>query len=234
MIEFWLELARGPVFRVALVLMILGLLRHAILTWIGITRMIASAGDRRIPYCRVVCTTLLWLFPFTKLNNRLWYSITSVVFHVGLIVTPLFLAAHIRLWKHGLGFSWTAVSHDAADVLTIATIAAGITLVTGRIANRHSRAISRFQDFVLPVLLIVPFLSGLLASRPALNPFSYEGIMLVHVMSGNLILTLIPFSKLAHAVLLPTAQLVSEVAWHFPADSGAKVALALQKEANQV
>jgi nitrate reductase gamma subunit len=234
MIEFWLGLARGPIFRSALVLMILGLMRHAFLTWFGILRMIASAGDRRMPYGQIFRATLLWLFPFKKLNNRLWYSVTSVVFHIGLIFTPIFLAAHILLWRRGLGVSWPALPDAAADALTMVTICAGGFLLAGRVGNRHSRAISRFQDFALPILVIVPFLTGWVASRPEVNPFSYEAVMLVHVMSGNLIIVLIPFSKLAHAILLPSAQLVSEAAWHFPADSGVKVAVALRKEVNQV
>jgi hypothetical protein len=41
---------------------------------------------------------------------------------------------------------------------------------------------------------------------------------------------MIPFSKLGHIVLLPATQLVSEVGWRFPAESGDDVARALKKE----
>jgi hypothetical protein len=54
--------------------------------------------------------------------------------------------------------------------------------------------------------------------------------MFVHVMSGNLVLVMIPFSKLSHAVLFPTTQLVSEMAWHLVPNSGEKVVLSLGKE----
>lgn len=234
MIDYWLALGRGPIFRFAVLLMLLGLIRHAVLTGVGIARMAAQTEDRKIPYRAVLKATLLWLFPFGKLGNRLWYSVTSVAFHAGLILTPIFLAAHILLWKKGVGISWPALSRNMADGLTILTILTGIALVIGRIANQQSRALSRFQDFFLPVLLIIPFITGLLASRPTLSPFSYEAIMLIHVMSGNVILAVIPFTKLSHAILLPTSQLVSEMAWHFRADSGVNVALALRKEVTQV
>jgi nitrate reductase gamma subunit len=234
MIDYWLALARGPIFRFAFIIMVLGLVRHVMLTWIGLARMAARTQNRKIPYRKVFQETLLWLFPFKNLKNRLWYSITSAIFHVGLIIVPVFLAAHILLWKQGVGISWPALSKAVADGMTISAILAGVALVIGRATHLQSRAISRFQDFFLPILLIVPFLSGYLASNPALNPFSYEVVMLTHVMSGNLILVLVPFTKLAHAVLVPTSQLVSEMAWHFPADAGVKVALALRKEVNQV
>lgn len=234
MVDYWLDLARGPLFYFAFTLMVLGLTRHVVLTIVGIRRMVRRAGHSTMPYGMILKETLLWLFPFNKMNNRVWYSILSITFHIGLIITPIFLSAHILLWKRGIGISWPGLSQNLADVLTVVTIATGIGLIIGRIVNHHSRAISRFQDFVLPIILGLLFFSGFLAGRPELNPFSYNAMMLIHVMSGNVILILIPFTKLAHAVLLPATQLVSEAAWHFPADSGVNVAEALQKEAQQV
>ena len=58
--------------------------------------------------------------------------------------------------------------------------------------------------------------------------------MLVHILSANLIFILMPISKLSHVVLMPGSQLFSEAAWHFPADSGRKVAIALHKEEEPV
>ena len=53
-------------------------------------------------------------------------------------------------------------------------------------------------------------------------------------MSANLLLVLMPLTKLSHAVLLPSVQLVSEVGWHWPADSGSRVARVLHKEEEPV
>jgi nitrate reductase gamma subunit len=232
--QYWLEWARGPLFRLALLVMVLGLGRLLVLTGLGVFRAIERAGDPRLPVKDIIIATLKWLFPFKQLNNRLWYSLTSVTFHVGLILTPLFLGAHIMLWKRGLGVGWPALTRYPADGLTLLTIAAGLGLIVGRVANPFSRQISRFQDFALPPLLLVPFISGFLALHPWLSPLPYNLALLIHVLSGDLILILIPFTKMAHCVLLPTAQLVSEVGWHFPADSGEDVALALHKETEPV
>jgi hypothetical protein len=53
-------------------------------------------------------------------------------------------------------------------------------------------------------------------------------------MSGNLLLVLIPITKLSHVALLPGVQIVSEVAWHWPPDAGSKVAVALGKESEPI
>jgi len=234
MIDHWLELARGPIFYMAVTLMILGLIRHIVLTFLGICRMVSRAGHPTLPYGQIFKATLVWLFPFSRMNQRVLYSLLSVIFHIGLIATPIFLSAHILLLERGTGLVWPALSRNAADWLTVITILTGIGLILGRISNRHSRAISRFQDFFLPVFLAAVFLSGFLAGRPQINPISYNAMMLIHIMCGNIVFLMLPFTKLAHAVLLPTAQLVSEAAWHFPAGSGVDVAEALHKEAQEV
>ena len=61
-------------------------------------------------------------------------------------------------------------------------------------------------------------------------PVDYHVMMLIHVLSAELIFVLIPFSKVAHCVLVPFSQLVSDLGWRFPASAGRDVARALGKE----
>ena len=65
--------------------------------------------------------------------------------------------------------------------------------------------------------------------HPGFSPFPYEGTLLAHVVSANVLLVLIPLTKLSHMVLLPATQVVSELAWFFPSDAGRKVAMVLEK-----
>jgi nitrate reductase gamma subunit len=145
------------------------------------------------------------------------------------MVTPLFLGAHILLWDRGLGLSWPAIGNQAADVLTLLAIGTGLALFLERVGIRSARAISRPQDYLWPLLIIVPFASGYLAMHPAQNPFDYQATMLVHVLSGNAIMLLIPFSKLSHVGLFPATQLVSELGWFLEPESGQRVTATLNK-----
>jgi hypothetical protein len=229
--EQWLEWARGPVFKFAFLLMVLALARNVVVEAVEIILAIRRAGDKNIPYKVVFKTTIDWLIPFKKMGvNRPVYSVMSVVFHVGLILTPIFLLPHIELWERGLGIAWPSIPHALADALTLVTIAAAIGLLAGRLSNRESRRISRVQDLVIPAMLVIPFITGFFAMHPAWNPADYNLVMFIHVMSANVIFVMIPFSKLGHIVLLPATQLVSEVGWRFPAESGDDVARALKKE----
>ena len=117
-----------------------------------------------------------------------------------------------------------------ADYLTLLAIVTALILFLKRVSTRDTRMLSRLQDYILPLLIMIPFASGYLAMHPTTNPFDYNATMFVHVMSGNVILVLMPFSKLSHAVLFPTTQLVSEMAWHLAPGAGENVVLSLGKE----
>ncbi len=233
--ESWVEWAKGPVFIFAFTFMLLGLIRHVALTVWEIARAMRRAGDKTLPYGQIFTATVKWLFPVGKLRERLFFSVTSVLFHIAILIVPIFLGGHIVLWARSLGISWAAVSwlaipNQVADVLTIVAIVTAVALVIQRAAARATRVLSRFQDYALPLVIAVPFASGYLVMHPAANPFSYEAMLFVHVMSANLVFVLIPITKLSHMVLIPSVQLVSEVAWHWPPDAGSKLAVTLGKE----
>ena len=214
--------------------MVLGLIRHIVVTVSEMMKMVSRAGNKDVAYRQVFAATMKWLFPVGQIRQRFFFSITSLMFHVAIIVVPILLAGHIALWKSGTGLSWPAISNGLADVLTITAVATAVLLVVQRAAARDSRALSRFNDYALPLLIAVPFVAGFLVMHPTWNPFSYELALLVHIMSANVLLILIPLTKLSHMVLLPATQLVSELGWHFPPDAGRKVAVDLGKEGQPI
>jgi nitrate reductase gamma subunit len=230
----WLEWARGPVFVFSFTLMILGLIRNFLLTIWGIIKALSRAGDKKLPWKQLLGASFSWLFPVKKFKERLWYSLSSILFHVGLIIVPVFLIEHVALWRRGLGISWPTIGQSLADGLTLMTLVMILALLIGRISSPAARALSRGQDFTLLIIIALPFFSGFLASHPLLNPFDYQATMLVHVLSGNLIMCLIPFTKLCHSVIIPLTQIVAEVGWHFPPNSGKQVRMTLGKEIDSV
>jgi len=235
--EQWLEWARGPVFRACFVIMVLGLARAVVLNTVSVASLIwkSRKNGRSVPWRRIFSASASWFFPVRKgLESRAVFSLTSMLFHIAIIVTPVFLAAHILLWDRGLGVSWPAISNSAADYLTLIAIFTGIALFVSRVGIQSSRAISRVQDYLFPPLIVVPFVTGYLAMHPGINPFGYDGTMFVHVMSGNLIFLLVPFSKLSHVALFPGTQLVSELGWHLEPGAGERVAITLNKESQPI
>jgi nitrate reductase gamma subunit len=216
-----------------MVILVLGLVRVIALNTANLIILWrrSARNARPVPLGSVFRATLEYLFPSRSVvRQRAVFSMVSMVFHITIIITPIFLGAHILLWKRGLGVSWPALGPLVADVLTLTAVATAIVLLILRLSTSTSRAISRPQDYFFLVLIATPFLSGFLAMHPSMNPVSCDVTMFVHVMSGNLILILIPFTKISHVVLFPTTRLISEFGWHLRPGSGQQVAVALGKE----
>jgi nitrate reductase gamma subunit len=232
--DAWLDFARGPAFRFALAIMVLGLLRHFALALLSVRAILKRAGDKTLPGRQIRSATLSWLFPVKRLGHHALFSIASVLFHVGAIVAPLFLAAHVTLVGASTGIAWPALNPLAADILTLLAIGGLLVLLVVRVAKRAARELSQRSDYGALFLVFVPFATGFLAAHPALNPFPFTAVLLLHFLSADLLLAAFPLTKLVHVVLLPTTQLVSEAAWRFDPDAGEKVAKALGKENQRI
>jgi len=220
-----LEFARGPLFAACFLVMFLGLARLVLLRTWQLRRLWIRASKDRFPTVKMLRDIAIWLVPITRLHRIRWpAAMTSFLFHIGLIIVPIFLADHIALWERSLGFSWFALPVSVADALTIMTILTGLGLLAIRIFDETTRFMSGFADYAILILLLVLIASGFLASHLTWNPFKYKTTMFVHVLAGDLMLALMPFTKLSHAVLFPFERVSSEVYWRFPAGAGDRVA----------
>jgi hypothetical protein len=227
----WLVFAKGPLFRLSFMVMVLGLARILLIALVGMAQAYRRAGDKTIDGARIARQTAAGFIPsFLRQLNPGIYSAASFLFHVGFIAVAVFLHGHIQLWKKGIGLSWPALPPIWADSLSYLVIITGVSLLLGRIAFPPSRSISRFQDFLLLLFILLSFITGVLASHPRWNPFAYRSTLLAHVLSGNLLLFLAPFSKLAHVILWPFRHLATELAWRFPPEAGSKILSTLGKE----
>ena len=63
--------------------------------------------------------------------------------------------------------------------------------------------------------------SGYLAAHPGVNPFPWNAMMLTHLLSAELLLVLMPFTKLAHVVLFFFDR-ISAVHWQLRPGAGAE------------
>jgi nitrate reductase gamma subunit len=116
-----------------------------------------------------------------------------------------------------------------ADVLTLLTIGCVLALLGFRLFRTSHRVVSGTGDYFLLVMVLLPFLSGYLASHPGVNPLSWEVMMLTHLLSAELLFVLVPTTKLAHVVLFFFDR-ISGVHWQLRPGAGDRVAEALYGE----
>ena len=228
--DAWIDFAAGPLFRISLVVLVLGLAYRFITLLTQVVTAWRQAGDKRLPTGQIALATLEWLVPRRLLRHRPMFGILSMLFHVGIILVPLFLAGHVALLNASIGLTWPSLSPMVADVLTVLTLLALVGLLVARLASPDSRNLSRTGDVAILVVLFLLVGLGFLAAHPGLTSLDARWMVLLHILLGNLALILTPTTKIAHCVLFPLTRLVAALAWHYPASSGRRVAVALGKE----
>ncbi len=123
----------------------------------------------------------------------------SLLFHVSIFFLPLFLLEHNTLldvlW--GVSFCPHVLSHDTADVITRIIFFCILFFLFRRIFLKRVRAITTFSDFYFLLLTAAPFITGYLAVH---NIYDYDTLIVLHILSVELILVSIPFTKLVHMI----------------------------------
>lgn len=224
--EQWITFAKGPLFALAILIMVLGLGRVVVIQ----AYSLAISKGRRLqnaPWRKMFAETASWATPVGHLipGTRV-FSVVSYLSHIGILVVPLFLASHVVLWEGLLNLHLPKIGYGLADFLTLFTSAGLLCLLSLRIFSGRLREMSRRSDYVLLIAVLLPFASGYLAMHPQYNPLPWEVMMLVHLLSAELLLILIPFTKLSHVVLF-FFERASGLHWQLRPGSGDRVAEAL-------
>jgi nitrate reductase gamma subunit len=141
-----------------------------------------------------------WLIPF---GTKSWrekplFTIMFFVFHISLLITPIFLSAHNIMLKQGIGISLPTIPDSLADVLTIALLVVALFFILRRIALAEVRIISKPYDYLLIVITAAPFLTGFISYHQICNSNFW---IIAHIISGEIMLIAIPFTKLSHFIL---------------------------------
>jgi nitrate reductase gamma subunit len=221
--EQWIDFAKGPLFAFTFLIMTLGLAR---LVLIQVYSLVTGKGRRlqKAPWKKIMTDAASWVVPVRHLiPGTKIFSTVSYLFHIGVLLVPLFLADHIVLWESFLGIGLPSIGYTLADSLTLFTIVCVIVLFAFRLFSRRLRSMSQKADYYLLIAVLVPFLSGYLAMHPSYNPFPWNVMMLIHLLSAELLFVLIPFTKLAHIVLFFFDR-ISGLHWQLRPGAGDKVA----------
>ena len=92
---------------------------------------------------------------------------------------------------------------ELADWMTLIFLGIAIFFLLRRIFSADIRLISTFSDYFLIIITALPFLTGYFLTNGTLDSITFfsDNIQLIHMLSGELMLILIPFTKLSHYIL---------------------------------
>ncbi len=189
--------ARGPALQVATVIFLIGILVR-ILEILILGRKANLAEARGSAVAGGLRTIVMRSFPDRGTLRRSTFNVVAgYVFHVGFFVVLLLFAPHILLFRDVLGFGWPSIPTQIIDATTIVTIIALLAVLVHRVQHKVMRYLTRFQDYLVWFVTILPLVTGYLAfHRIGLTP---PTLIAIHILSVELLMVVFPFTKLMHA-----------------------------------
>lgn len=192
--------ARGPGLNIAIGLFILGMLWRLVEIYtLGRKKDLAPA--RNAPGASGWHTVVRRSMPPHGMLKRSPISyIGGYIFHIGLFIVVFLFAPHIKLVDSLLGLSWPGLPSQVIDAVTVVTLATMLLVLFDRINNPVKRYLSTVGDYAAWALTFLPILTGFLAVKHLLLP--YTTMLALHILSVELLLVALPFTKLIHVFTL--------------------------------
>ena len=143
-----------------------------------------------------------WSIPFNTVNMRLNPVFTGIAFffHIAFFALLIFVSAHQIMIEEGFGIGWFTIPDFVADIIAFAVIAACIFFGVRRVVRPEVSYVTDWTDFALLSLVAAPFVTGVLAYHQLGN---YMLMVVLHMLSAELLLVAIPFTRLSHMLLAP-------------------------------
>ena len=194
----------GPLLWIAFLTFFIGSILRAAL-FLSVSRKKDKIIYQYFSWKYVLATFGRWLLPLNKdvIKNPI-FTILGYMFHICLIVVPIWFSGHISLWEESrFEWSWTPIPDGLADWMTLIFLAIALFFLLRRIISADIRLLSTFSDYLLIVVVALPFITGYFLTHGTVDNIGFlgENIQLIHMLSGELMLILIPFTKLSHFVL---------------------------------
>ncbi|MCG8643593.1 MAG: respiratory nitrate reductase subunit gamma [Desulfobacterales bacterium] len=197
----FIDFIMGPMVWISFSIFILGVL-FRFYQWIRLTREREQFIFTHFSFTYGFRSVLAWLIPFFPKSTRIhpvFYTI-SYLFHLLIFLVPIFLLAHVTLLEESMQWSWITLSDPLADGLTLFIIGALIFFSLRRLLVPEVKFLTRASDFLFIGLVALPFVTGFLASQQV---FAYQWMTILHILSGELMIILIPFTRFSHMLTAP-------------------------------
>lgn len=145
---------------------------------------------------------LHWVVPFANASTRKNPILTVVafLFHLCLLLAPLFVMGHVAMVDKAFGLSWPTLSATAADAMSLAVVGACVFFAVRRMTQPEVKYVTSASDYAILLLAAAPFLTGVLAYHQV---FGTQFVTILHILSGEAMLAAIPFSRLSHMLYAP-------------------------------
>ena len=112
-------------------------------------------------------------------------TVATLIFHIGFIVMPFFLSAHVIQFRTAWGFSWSSLPENFTDTGTLFVIICCLVFFIRRLVLRDINHLTDASNYWLLLIAVAPFITGFLAHH---NTDNYHFWLILHILSGEIIL----------------------------------------------
>lgn len=119
----------------------------------------------------------------------------SSIFHLLIFTAPLTLPAHNILFDEAFRISFITLPEGLIDKFVVVIIGIMIFFLLRRVFYPRVRMISTLGDFGILLMVAVPFITAYFAYHQYAD---YRSVLLAHIITGEIVIMAIPFSRLGH------------------------------------
>ncbi len=190
--------ARGPGFQIATVVLLFGIVLR-IVEILALGRARDLAPPKASPAQSGLRTVFSRFLPRHGMAMRSpVIHIGGYLFHAGFFIVLLFFGPHIQLFEEGFGIGWPGLPSPLIEAVTVISMVALVAVLIARVRDPVRKLLSTFEDYAVWVVTFLPFLTGFMAVNKLGLPYTW--MMALHVLSVELLMVVLPFTKLTHAV----------------------------------
>ena len=191
------EFVRGPLLWISFIIFIGGLI-YRVAALVSFSLKKDRVIYNHFSWSWALRSIFHWLLPLNHTVRQYpVYTLVAYLFHICILVVPVFLLAHNLLWYESWGIEPWSLPEYVADYMTLFMLGATLFLIVRRMVLPYVRIVTSASDYMLLIVAALPFLTGYIAYH---QWFEYKVMLIIHILSGELMLMAIPFTKLVHMV----------------------------------
>lgn len=192
---------RGPGLQIATAILIFGIVLR-VLEIVLLGRKKNLAATRRSGVGDGIRTIFSRSLPADSETARrsMFTLVTGYLFHLGLFIVIFFLAPHTSIFKSVLGFTWPSIRTPIIDFVTVITMLTLLAILFRRLTKPVLKKLSNFQDYFVWALTFLPLLTGYMSYHHLF--VLYNWMLGLHILSVELLMIFLPFTKLTHTFTL--------------------------------
>lgn len=197
-----LDFARGPGFQIALAILIIGVVWRVLgAVSIRFSKEFTKPRGGKESVRGGLKAVLTYSTPPDELEKNIKFQhYTGYAWHIGLFVVVFLFGPHVMFFENFLGFDWPHLPNTVIMATGIITMGILITLIVRRMIHPVLKVLNNADDYISWFVTFLPLLTGTLAFAHV--GARYETLLAWHILSVELLMIYIPFSKLMHMVMV--------------------------------